>query len=91
METSSFQQSIKGTEGDNIVKEEEHPCWELLVHKNYGSVDVTVKKYKKSPEEMDVAVLNAMCKDILAVMQELNRMIHEKRTKYKTKTCIFRR
>lgn len=51
METSSFQQSIKGTEGDNIVKEEEHPCWELLVHKNYGSVDVTVKEYKKAPRK----------------------------------------
>lgn len=43
--------TIKGTEGDNIVKEEEHPCWELLVHKNYGSVDVPVKEYKKAPRK----------------------------------------
>ena len=76
--TSSFQQSIKGKEGDYIAKEEEYPCWELLVHNNYGSVEVTVKEYKKSPEEMDVAVLKAMRKDMLVVMQELNRMIHEK-------------
>ncbi len=85
IETSSFQQSIKGSEGDYIVKEEEHPCWELLVHKDYGSVELTVKEYKKSPEEMDVAVLKAMCKDILAVMQELNRMIHEKERNIKQK------